>query len=398
MKRVYGITIITAVTVILAVVGVYKLFWQEDDNRTVKAGFVYVGDASTAYTSNFMDAQEAVDKAFGDKVQTVAKYNVAEGAERQSLEELVEEGCDIIFATSYGYETITKELAEQYPDVQFCMATGDNANTEPVLDNYHTFMGAIYEGRYVSGVVAGMKLQELIENGTITKEQARIGYVGAYPYAEVISGYTAFLLGARSVVPETTMEVRYTNTWSNYLKEKKCAQTLIEDGCVIISQHSDTAGPAVACEQTDAEIPVYLVGYNQSMAELAPTTYLTGAKINWTPYMRQAVQAVLDQKRIEDVVVGNVNGQDIGSGFDENWVQMLELNEVVAAPGTKEKINATIEQLKKKQIQVFQGDYTGVNPQDASDTYDLTKGYQENAKSSAPTFYYILEDVIEIKE
>ena len=398
MKRVYGITIITAVTVILAVVGVYKLFWQEDDNRTVKAGFVYVGDASTAYTSNFMDTQEAVDKAFGDKVQTVAKYNVAEGAERQSLEELVEEGCDIIFATSYGYETITKELAEKYPDVQFCMATGDNANTEPVLDNYHTFMGAIYEGRYVSGVVAGMKLQELIENGTITKEQARIGYVGAYPYAEVISGYTAFLLGARSVVPETTMEVRYTNTWSNYLKEKKCAQTLIEDGCVIISQHSDTAGPAVACEQTDAEIPVYLVGYNQSMAELAPTTYLTGAKINWTPYMRQAVQAVLDQKRIEDVVVGNVNGQDIGSGFDENWVQMLELNEVVAAPGTKEKINATIEQLKKKQIQVFQGDYTGANPQDASDTYDLTKGYQENAKSSAPTFYYILEDVIEIKE
>ncbi len=398
MKRVYGITIITAVTVILAVVGGYKLFWQEGENRTVKAGFVYVGDASTAYTSNFMDAQEAVDKAFGDKVQTVAKYNVAEGAERQSLEELVEEGCDIIFATSYGYETITKELAEKYPDVQFCMATGDNANTEQVLDNYHTFMGAVYEGRYVSGVVAGMKLQELIGNGTITKEQARIGYVGAYPYAEVISGYTAFLLGVRSVVPEATMEVCYTNTWSNYLKEKKCAQNLIDEGCVIISQHSDTAGPAVACEQTDAAIPVYLVGYNQSMAELAPTTYLTGAKINWTPYMRQAVQAVLDQKRIEDVVAGNVNGQDVGAGFDEDWVQMLELNEVVAAPGTKEKINATIEQLKKKQVMVFQGDYIGVNPQDASDICDLTKGYQENAKSSAPTFYYILKDVIEIKE
>lgn len=398
MKRIYGITIITACTMIFAVVGLYNMFWKKDADRTIKAGFVYVGDASTAYTSNFMDAQEAVDNAFGDQVHTIAKYNVAEGAERQSIEELVAEGCDIIFATSYGYENVTKELAKKYPDVQFCMATGDNANADPVLDNYHTFMGAIYEGRYVSGVVAGMKLQELIENGTITKEQARLGYVGAYPYAEVISGYTAFLLGARSVVPEATMEVRYTNTWSNYLKEKKCAQTLIEDGCVIISQHSDTSGPAVACEQTDADIPVYLVGYNQSMSELAPTTYLTGAKINWAPYMQQAVQAVLDQKKIEDVVVGNVNGQDIGAGFDENWVQMLELNEVVAAEGTKQKITSIIEQLKSGQIKVFQGEYVGVNPQDASDTYDLKNGYQENAKSSAPTFYYILQDVIDIKE
>lgn len=398
MKRIYGITIITAVSVILAVVGLYSIFWHDDESRTIKAGFVYVGDASTAYTSNFMDAQEAVDNAFGDRVKTIAKYNVAEGAERESIEELVEEGCDIIFATSYGYETVTKELAEKYPDVEFCMATGDNANSDTVLENYHTFMGAIYEGRYVSGVVAGMKLQELIEDGTITKEQARLGYVGAYPYAEVISGYTAFLLGARSVVPETTMEVCYTDTWNNYLKEKKCAQELIGDGCVIISQHSDTAGPAVACEQTDASTPVYLVGYNQSMAELAPTTYLTGAKINWVPYMKQAVQAVLDQKKIEDVVVGNVNGQDIGAGFDEDWVQMLELNEVVAAPGTKDKIASTIEKLKNDQIEVFQGDYMGINPQDATDTYDMTKGYPENEKSSAPSFYYILKDIIDIKE
>ena len=398
MKRIYGITIITACAMIFAVVGLYNMFWKKDADRTIKVGFVYVGDASTAYTGNFMEAQEAVDNAFGDQVHTIAKYNVAEGAERQSIEELVEEGCDIIFATSYGYETVTKELAEKYPDVQFCMATGDNANTDPVLDNYHTFMGAIYEGRYVSGVVAGMKLQELIENGTITREQARIGYIGAYPYAEVISGYTAFLLGARSVVPEVTMEVCYTNTWSNYLKEKKCAQSLIEDGCVIISQHSDTSGPAVACEQTDADIPVYLVSYNQSMAELAPTTYLIGAKINWKPYMRQAVQAVLDQKKIEDVVVGNVNEQDIGAGFDENWVQMLELNEVVVAKGTRERIASTIEQLKSGQIEVFRGEYVGVNPQDVSDTYDLTEGYPENKESSAPTFYYILQDVIDIKE
>lgn len=398
MKRIYGITIITAVSVILAVVGLYSIFWHDDESRTIKAGFVYVGDASTAYTSNFMDAQEAVDNAFGDRVKTIAKYNVAEGAERESIEELVEEGCDIIFATSYGYETVTKELAEKYPDVEFCMATGDNANSDTVLANYHTFMGAIYEGRYVSGVVAGMKLQELIENGTITKEQARLGYVGAYPYAEVISGYTAFLLGARSVVPETTMEVCYTDTWNNYLKEKKCAQELIGDGCVIISQHSDTTGPAVACEQTDASMPVYLVGYNQSMAELAPTTYLTGAKINWVPYMKQAVQAVLDQKKIEDVVVGNVNGQDIGAGFDEDWVQMLELNEITAADGTAEKMQEVIRQFEQGKLDVFRGDYVGADPDDPDDTYDLNQGYTENEFASAPSFHYVLKDVIRIEE
>ena len=173
-----------------------------------------------------------------------------------------------------------KKLAEKYPDIEFCMATCSNANEEPRLENYHTFMGAIYQGRYTAGVAAGMKLQELIDNGTITKEQAKIGYVAAYPYAEVISGYTAFLLGVRSVVPDAVMSVRYTNNWNDYLTEKKYAKEFIDEGCVIISQHSDTTGPATACEATDSDTPVYIVSYNESMANVAPTTYLTGCKIN----------------------------------------------------------------------------------------------------------------------
>ena len=240
-----------------------------------------------------------------------------------------------------------KKLAEKYPDIEFCMATCSNANEEPRLENYHTFMGAIYQGRYTAGVAAGMKLQELIDNGTITKEQAKIGYVAAYPYAEVISGYTAFLLGVRSIVPDVVMSVRYTNNWNDYLTEKKYAKEFIDEGCVIISQHSDTTGPATACEATDSDTPVYIVSYNESMANVAPTTYLTGCKINWEPYVTGVVESVLKDKKIEENVKGNVVGNDMGAGFEEGWVEMLELNELVAAKGTKAKMQEVINGFKR---------------------------------------------------
>ena len=313
------------------------------------------------------------------------------------LAELAEANCSLIFTTSYGYGEKTKEYAAKYPDIQFCQATCSNANDEPFLSNYHTFMGNIYEGRYISGVVAGMKLDSLIKEGRITGEQAKIGYIGAFPYAEVISGYTAFFLGVRSVVPEATMTVKYTNSWSNYHLEKKYAEELIEEGCIVISQHSDTSGPAAACEQTDRSQMVYYVSYNESMRDIAPTTYLTGSKINWCPYMTGAVKAVLDDKIIEKCVTGNVNGNDIGSGFKNDWVQMLEINEFIAPKGTQEKVDELIYKFRRNQIQVFCGDYIGVNPYDPSDTIDLKDGYNENADSSAPSFHYILQDVITIE-
>ena len=193
------------------------------------------------------------------------------------------------------------------------------------------------------------------------------------------------------------MTVKYTNSWNDYMLEKKYAEQLIKEGCVIISQHSDTAGPAVACEQTDSSQIVYLVAYNQSMADVAPTTYLTGCKINWEPYVLAAVYAVLSDKKIEECVIGDVYGQDAGAGFDEGWVEMLELNRVIATIGTQKKIDETIEAFRHGRINVFQGDYIGVNPYDESDTYDLSQGYQENANSSAPTFNYVLKDVITIE-
>lgn len=398
MKKTYILTILSACLAVLAIFGLQRSVFDKQDEKHVTVGIIYVGDESTAYTMNFVKAQNAIENEYGDRVEIISKYNIPEGSEEHAILELVDAGCDIIFGTSYGYGEMMKQYAKQYPMIEFCQATCSNANDDEVLVNYHTFMGAIYEGRYVSGVVAGMKLKELIEQGKLTIDQAKVGYVGAYPYAEVISGYTAFFLGVREAVPEATMVVRYTNTWDDYMLEKKCAQELIEEGCVILSQHSDTTGPAVACEETGSETEVYLASYNQSMADVAPTTYLTGCKINWVPYMTAAVGAVLDNKSIEARVKGNVNGQDIGAGFDEGWVEMLELNEVVAAKGTSEKIAELQNEFKKGSVHVFQGDYLGVNPNDTSDTYDLNKEYVENRNCSAPTFDYILQDVITIEE
>lgn len=396
-RRENAVAAVSALAVILAVIGIYTAFFTEETDQQIKVGFVYVDDESTAYTYNYMRAQTAIDTEYGDQVETLAKYNVPEGKETAALQELADRGCKLIFTTSYGYGEGTKKFAAEHPDIQFCQATCNDANAEPVLDNYHNFMGEIYQGRYVSGVVAGLKLQELIEEGLITADEAKIGYVGAYPYAEVISGYTAFFMGVRSVVPEAVMTVKYTNSWNDYMLEKKYAEQLIKEGCVIISQHSDTAGPAVACEQTDSSQIVYLVAYNQSMADVAPTTYLTGCKINWEPYVLAAVHAVLSDKKIEECVTGDVYGQDAGAGFDEGWVEMLELNRVIATIGTQKKIDETIEDFCHGRINVFQGDYIGVNPYDESDTYDLSRGYQENANSSAPTFNYVLKDVITIE-
>lgn len=397
MKKTYTVTFFTC-GIIIAVVLAAVLSFHKSESKTLKVGFIYVGDASTSYTNNFIEVQNAITDKYGKQVKTIAMCNVAEGTEEEYLERLIDSGCELIIATSYNYGVTMKKLAEKYPDIEFCMATCSNANEEPRLENYHTFMGAIYQGRYTAGVAAGMKLQELIDNGTITKEQAKIGYVAAYPYAEVISGYTAFLLGVRSIVPDVVMSVRYTNNWNDYLIEKKYAKEFIDEGCVIISQHSDTTGPATACEATDSDTPVYIVSYNESMANVAPTTYLTGCKINWEPYVTGAVESVLKDKKIEENVKGNVVGNDMGAGFEEGWVEMLELNELVAAKGTKAKMQEVINGFKKGKIQVFQGDYIGVDPEDPKDTCNLKKGYIENENSSALTFHYVLKDVITVEE
>ena len=357
----------------------------------VKVGFIYIGNESEAYTANFIRAEEAIAAQFGDQVETMAKYDVGEAEVEDPLKELISAGCSVIFTTSYGYESVAKEVAAANPDVQFYQATGDNAQTDPI-DNYHTYMGHIYQGRYVAGIAAGMKLQEMIDAGSITEDQALVGYVAAYPYAEVISGYTAFLMGVRSIVPSATMEVQYANSWGDYDTEKTMATALIEDGCVIISQHSDTEGPVKACEDAFAAgKEVYAVSYNADMTDIGPNTCLISSRQDYSVFEISAVQAYLD---------GTTMPADNGAGYEAGWVATTPLNTAIAAEGTQEKIDEAEKAFTDgtmKATDVFVGPYVAVNPFDESSTIDLTEGFDENGSQSAPAFNCVITDLITVK-
>lgn len=357
----------------------------------LKVGFVYIGDASEAYTANFIAAEDAIKSTYGDKVECIAKYNVAEDAVEDPVRELCEAGCGIIFTTSFGYGATVKEMAQKYPDIQFCQATCADAAQEPAVENYHNYMGHIYQGRYVAGIVAGMKIQEMIDAGKITEKEAKLGYVAAFPYAEVISGYTAFLMGVRSIVPGATMSVQYANTWGDYDTEKTMATAMIEEGCVLISQHSDTEGPAQACEDAQAKgTEVYCVSYNQDMTDVAPKACLISSRQDYAPYEIAAVQAVMDGTKI---------AVDEGAGFEKGWVAMTGLNTAIAAEGTQEKMDEAIKAFESgsmKATDVFKGDYTATDPY-SGESIDLKDGFDENATQSAPAFSYVIDEIITVK-
>ena len=396
MKRVY-ITMGLTCAVILAILAGWLQYLNLTGVRdTLTVGFIYDNDESTPYTYNFSLAKDALERRYGDRVTILTCSNVLDDKMEDPLRDLVTKGCNVIFFN--GYSELVVKLAPEYPEVEFCQTSYMDMTDKQVPPNYHTFKGEAYQARYVSGIAAGMKIDQMISEGVIKSDEAVVGFVAAFPTSEVISGYTAFLLGVRSVVPQAVMRVRYTETWSSYAQEKSAAQALIDEGCVVISQHTDTIGPAVACEETEGERTVYHVGYNQSMSEVAPGTSLVASRICWEPYVTEAVDAVMARKSIEKVVSGRVHGTDVSAGFEKGWVELVDLNQQVAAPGTQEAVDAAIEQFKRgKGDFVFKGDYVGVNPDNPDDTYDLREGYVENATTSFPTFRYILQDVISVE-
>lgn len=397
MKRVYITTALTCLAILAAFIGCFRLLNISGSRDHLVIGFIYDNDESTPYTYNFSLAKDAVEKQYGERVEILTCSNVLDEEMEEPLREMAEKGCDIIFFN--GYSELVMKLAAEYPDTQFCQTSYMDMTGVSVPANYHTFKGEAYQGRYVSGIAAGMKIRQMIEEGTITEDEATVGFVAAFPTSEVISGYTAFLLGVRSVVPTATMRVKYTETWSSYAQEKSAAQQLIGDGCVILSQYTDTIGPAIACEETLQEREVYFVGFHQSMSEVAPGTSLVTARICWEQYVLAAVKAVMTNKSIESVVSGQVRGNDAFAGFEEDWVEMEDLNLQVAAPGTQEAMDRAMEQFRAGKTDfVFQGDYIGINPDDPSDTLDLKNGYTENEKTSYPLFHYVLKDVITIVE
>ena len=306
----------------------------------IKIGMICIGDENEGYTANHINGLRFAMTNLGiDESQVIFKYNIPETeAAYEAAVDLAEQGCDIIFANSFGHETYVFLAAEEYPEIEFCHATGTQAHTAG-LANFHNAFAHIYEGRYLAGVVAGLKLKEMIDSGKITADKAKMGYVGAFTFAEVISGYTSFYLGAKSIVPEVTMDVKFTGSWYDEAKEKQAAQALIDNGCVLISQHADSMGAPTACES--AGVPN--VSYNGSTAAACPNTFLVSSRINWVPYFEYMIGQVQKGEAIDT---------DWAGDLENGAVAMTELGTAVA-PGTAEKLAEVKAQLIADEINVF---------------------------------------------
>ena len=364
-----------------------------------KIGMICLHDENSTYDNNFIQALRQVQKDLGlsdDQVVIVTNIGEDSSCYDAAVDLAKNKGCKVIFADSFGHESFMKQAAQEYPEVQFCHATGTSAKIANI-ENFHNAFASIYEGRYLAGIAAGLKLNEMIAAGKITAEQAVIGYVGAFTYAEVISGMTSFYLGARSVCPSATMKVRYTGSWYDQAKEQEAATALIEkDKCVLISQHADSLGAPTACEL--AGVPN--VSYNGSTYSAGETTFIISSAINWAPYF---------QYIIETVVKGEAIAPDWCGTIATNSVVLSGVNQDVAAEGTIEKINEAIKALEAGTLHVFDtanftvdgktlteyladvdGDYTG-------ETNVIHDGYFDESNAvdfrSAPYFDIIIDGV-----
>ncbi len=366
----------------------------------LKVGFIFLHDANSTYDKNFMDAAEAACKKLGiTEKQIFMKTGIPEGEEcYTTAKELVNAGCNVIFADSFGHEPYMIKAAKEFPNVQFCHATGTRGKIE-LVSNYHTAFAEIYKGRYLAGIAAGMKLNEMIAEGKFKAEEAKMGYVGAFPYAEVISGYTSFYLGAKSVCPTVTMEVQYTTSWFDIEKENTAAKALIANGCKLISQHADSSGAPSACEA--AKVPN--VAYNVDTSNIGPTTAIISSKISWEPYMTMMIKAVLDGTSIP---------ADYCATLEEGAVQLTALTSN-AAEGTQAKIDEAKDKLIKNELKVFDTEKFTVNGEKLTtyladvvdngdyvpDTEAVIDGrFIESEKRSAPYFNIIIDGITVPKE
>lgn len=312
------------------------------DYSKIKIGFIFLHDDKSTYDLNFMNAAKAAQEKLGlSDDQVIFKYPVDESSAcYDAAADLADQGCNIVFADSFGHEPFILQAAKEFPDVQFCHATGTKAHTTTDAPNFHNAFASIYEGRYLAGVAAGLKLNEMIADGKFKAEEAKIGYVGAYTYAEVISGYTSFYLGAKSVCPTVTMDVQFTGSWYDEALEKEAATKLINNGCKLISQHADSMGAPTACET--AGIPN--VSYNGSTLSACPNTFIVSSRINWEPYFEYMIKCAQDGKAIDTDWTGTLATKS---------VVLTEVNGQAAAKDTQAKIDEVKAQLDKGTLHVF---------------------------------------------
>ena len=314
----------------------------------VKIGLICLHDNSSTYDKNFIDSMAAAVANLGDRVagDAIIKTGVDESKDAyDAAKDLVKQGCNVIFADSFGHEPFILEAAQQYKNVQFCHATGTSAKVKDVA-NFHNAFASIYEGRYLAGYAAGLKLQAMVAGGQITAANMdgtniKLGYVGAFPYAEVISGYTAWYLGVRSIVPEATMKVTYTSSWYDFDAEKAAANRLIQSGCVLLSQHADSYGAPEACET--AGVPN--VTYNGTTEGKCPNTYIISSKIDWTPYYVKMINAAIKGEKVTE--------KDYTGTIATGSVKLDNPGKKAAADGTAAKLEEVKAQLAAGTLHVF---------------------------------------------
>jgi len=349
-------------------------------------------DQSSTYDKNFIDAFSEIGNELGVEVEI--KSNIPEGEEcYTTAKQFAESGCKGIFADSFGHEKYILKAAKEYPNIQFAHATGTLAHTEK-LSNFHNVFASIYEARYVTGIAAGMKLNEMIKNNQIKESEAKIGYVGAFPYAEVISGYTAFYLGAKSVCNSVTMKVRYTSSWYDEQSEKATAEKLIDsDKCKIISQHADSQGAPNACESRS--VPnVFYNGENKQLTK----SYLISQKINYKPFFKTFIESTQN---------GTPMNYDISGTLNDDSVIVYPASSI-AAEGTQSAVDQAINNLKSGKIKVFDTSKFTVNGKtltsykadvDTDDNFEketevISGGYfHESEYRSAPYFDIIIDGI-----
>ena len=336
MKKILAILMAIAMAFSFAACGTKKD--SNDTEKKLKVGFIFLHDENSTYDNNFMTGAEEACKKMG--VEILKKTNIPEqNACYDAAADLVDKGCSIVFADSFGHEDFMIKAAKEFPNVQFCHATGTKAHTEK-LANYHNAFASIYEGRYLAGVAAGLKLNEMIAAGKFKAEDAKMGYVGAFTYAEVISGYTSFYLGAKSVCPTVTMDVQFTGSWYDEALEKEAATKLINNGCKLISQHADSMGAPTACET--AGVPN--VSYNGSTLSACPNTFIVSSRINWEPYFEYMIKCAQDGKAIDTDWTGTLATSS---------VVLTDVNDKAAAKDTQAKIDEVKAQLDKGTLHVF---------------------------------------------
>ena len=351
-----------------------------------KIGFICLHDESSTYDLNFINAVLRYQEALGlANSQVIIKRNIEETEKcYEAAEDLVAQGCKIIFANSFGHEPYIAQAAEAFPEVQFCHATGVTA-ADKGLANFHNAFASIYEGRFLAGMAAGLKLNEMIEEGTITAEQAKMGYVGAYTYAEVISGYTSFYLGAKSVCPSVTMDVQFTGSWYDVTAEKNAAEALLARNCVLISQHADSMGAPGACEA--AKVPN--VSYNGSTYDACPETFVVSSAINWAPYYVYITKCYVNNEAIATNWCG---------GIEEGSVVLSGINLDVAAEGTVEAINDAIAKLKDGTLKVFAADTFTVGGAAVEHALVYDGYFHESEAISAPSFDLRIDGITLLNE